>query len=104
MVKFTVIKYKHALKSIGMTKRIDAGEDLTDESLRFMVSLVKEWDFLDADTNEPLPVDVESMGEMSIEQMNEMTELFNLRMSTKNTVPKTNAEYSRSSSTELSQE
>ncbi|KKN57467.1 hypothetical protein LCGC14_0561790 [marine sediment metagenome] len=104
MVKFKVIKYKHALKAIEMTKRSDAGEELTDESLRFMVGLVKEWDFLDADTDEPLPVGTESMGEMSIEQMNEMTELFNLKMAMKTTVPKASAECSPSSSTESSQE
>lgn len=103
MVKFKVIKYKHARESIEMTKRIDAGEDLADESLRFMVGLVKEWDFLDADTGEALAVGTESMDEMSIEQMNEMTELFNLKMSVQ-TVPKTNAGHSPSSSTESSQE
>lgn len=104
MVKFKVLKYKHARKSIEMTKRIEAGEELTDESLRFMVSLVKEWDFVDADTGEALPVNAESMGEMSIEQMNEMTELFNLKMVTGNTVPKTNAERSPSTLIESSQE
>lgn len=105
MVKFKVIKYKHARKAIEMTKRSDAGEDVTDESLQFMGSLVKEWDFVDAETGEPLAVGTtESLDEMSIEQMNEMTELFNLTMATGNTVPKTNAEHSPSTLTESSQE
>ncbi len=104
MVKFKVIKYKHARRAIEMTKRIDTGEDLEDESLRFMIALVKEWDFLDAETGEPLAVGIESMGEMTIEQMNEMTELFNLKMSTKNTVPKASAERLPSSLIESSQE
>ena len=104
MVKFRTIKYKHARKAIDMTNRSIAGENVEEESLRFMINLVKDWDFLDADTGEPLPVSEESMDEMSIEQMNEMTELFNQKMSMKNTVPKTNAECSPSTLTESSQE
>lgn len=104
MVKFKVIKYKHAKRAIEMTKRSDAGEDIMDESMHFMLALVKEWDFLDVDTGEPLAVAIESMDEMSLEQMNEVTELFNLLMAKRNTVPKTSAEFSLSSSIESNQE
>ena len=104
MVKFKTIKYKHARKAIKMSKRIDDGEDLSDESLHFMVGLVKDWDFVDVETEEPLVVSVESIEEMTIEQMNEMTELFNLKISGGNTVPKVNAERLPSSLTEPNQE
>lgn len=105
MVKFKVIKNKHAFKAMKISKRVDAGEEGLEEILlRFIVSLVMEWDFVDVETGEPLAADVESLEEMSLEQSSEMMELFNVKMSAKGIIPKTNAERSPSTSTEESQE
>ncbi len=104
MVKFKVIKYKHYLKAVEITKRVGTGEATPDESVQYIARMVKECDFLDVETGEPLAVGIESLGELSLEQMNEMTELFNLRMSTKDTVPKASAERLPSSLIEPSQE
>ena len=104
MVKFKVIKYKHYQKAVKLTQRADAGEDTEDEHFRFLLNMVKEWDFVDEDTGKPLPVGVESIDEMTLPQLNEMTELFNVIFAKKATVPKVNAEHSPSTLTTSNQD
>ncbi len=104
MIKFKVIKYKHYRKALELTAREDV-DDATagDEHFRFLLGLVKEWDFRDGDTEEALPVGVGSIDELTIPQMNEVTSAFNQIFSQSTTVPKTSAGHSLSTSTQLSQ-
>lgn len=99
MVKFKVIKYKHYLKAVKLTQRQDAGEDVEDEHFRYLLGMVDTWDLVDAETEEPLPVGVEAIDEMTIVQLNEVTEVFNKIFAEKSTVPKASAEHSPSSLT-----
>ena len=104
MVKFKVIKYKHYRKALELTAR-EGVDDATaeDDHFRFLLGLVKEWDFVDEETGELLPVGVECMDELTIPQFNEVTTLFNQIFSKSSAVPKVNAGNSPSTSTQLTQ-
>lgn len=93
MVKFKTLKYKHYRQARALAANEDATED---EHISFVLSMVAEWDFVDTETGVPLPVGVASMDELIIEQMNEVTTLFNQQISL--TVPKATAGQSRSTS------
>jgi hypothetical protein len=99
MVKFKVIKYKHYLEAVRLTNLTDAGTDVEDEHFRFVLEQVSEWDFKDVETEEPLPPGVDSIAELTIIQLNELTSRFNELFVAKTTVPKTNAGYSPYTST-----
>lgn len=103
MVEFKTIKYKHYRKALQLTAAEDAGEDAGEEHFRFLLSLVSSWDFTDEDTGEPLSPGLESIDELTVEQLNEVTETFNQIFSQVSTVPKTNAGHSLSTSTEKPQ-
>lgn len=75
MITFKVLKYKHYRKANELQNN-GANEN---ELLDFAISLIKEWDFVDVETNEPLTF--EDTDELSIDQINEIftsfTEAFN---------------------------
>ena len=80
MVEFKTIKYKHYTRA----RELMAREEVDDigaekEHFCFLLGLVKEWDFVDGDTENPIPVGVQSLDELSLEQLNEMTEIFNTK-------------------------
>ena len=100
MVKFKTIKYKHYTRA----RELMAREEVDDigaekEHFCFLLGLVKEWDFVDGDTENPIPVGVQSLDELSLEQLNEMTEIFNERFLSVAGVKKTNGGSSSSTST-----
>ena len=95
MVKFKVVKYKHYRKAKELIES-DAPEA---EHFAFVISMVEEWDFVDAETKEPLPAELSSMDELSIDQFNEAMELFNQEMGFVTKVKKTNGGVSPSIST-----
>ena len=104
MIEFKVIKYKHYRRALELTAREDV-DDATaeDEHFRFLLSLVAEWDFVDEETGESLAPSVESIDELTIPQMNEVTTIFNQIFSKATAVPKVNAGRSPSTSTQLTQ-
>ena len=104
MIKFKVIKYKHYRRALELTAREDE-DDATaeDEHFRFLLSLVEEWDFVDEETGDPLAPGVESIDELTIPQMNEVTTVFNQIFSKATSVPKANAGNSPSTSMQLDQ-
>ena len=104
MVKFKVIKYKHYRRALELTAREDV-DDATaeDEHFRFLLGLVKEWDFRDGETEDPITPGVESIDELTIAQFNEVTTAFNKIFSTSTAVPKVSAGHSLSISTPLDQ-
>ncbi len=104
MVKFKTIKYKHYRRALELTSREDV-DDATaeDEHFRFLLGLVKEWNFMDGETADPLTPGVESIDELTMAQLNEVTTLFNQIFSKVTTVPKASAGHSLSTSTGLNQ-
>ena len=94
MVLFKTVKYKHYRIASEIDERIDSGEATDDEILRFALSLVAEWDFVDGDTGEPLELD--ELDELSMEQCREVNELFARKMGVTAEIPKANEEHSSS--------
>ena len=76
MIRFKAIKYKDIQKSKELLRAADESDDMT-ECFSFILRLVAEWDFVDIDTGEPLPVSIGSLEEFSIDQFGELTKLFN---------------------------
>lgn len=103
MVKFRTLKYKHYREAKKLQAREIAGEDVEEEYLSYAISMVAEWDFIDDDAGEPLPTEASSIDELSLEQVNELSTLFNRKFGDMGAVPKTNAEPSPSTSTPSSQ-
>lgn len=80
MVEFKTIKYKHYRRAMELMAREEVDDaEAEEEHFCFLLGLVKEWDFVDGDTKELLPVGVQSLDELTIEQLNEMTEIFNTK-------------------------
>ena len=101
MVRFKVVKFKHYRQAQALIAKEDATEA---EHFAFVISLVEEWDFVDAETKEPLPAELASMDELSIDQFNEAMELFNEKMFSVGKVKKTSAAPSSSTSSLSSKE
>lgn len=95
MVRFKVVKYKHYRKACELIES-DAPEA---EHFAFVISMVEEWDFKDAETGKALPAEFSSMDELSIDQFNEAMELFNQEMGLATKVKKTNGGSSSSTLT-----
>lgn len=95
MVKFRV-KYKHRKASLELEERHRAGTLTEDELTAFVMGLVIEWDFKDADTGDPIPPG--QPDELTLEQYEECMEEFSKQMNSLNTVPKPNAAPSSSGS------
>ncbi len=85
MVRFKTVKYKHFRQAKALIKK-DASEE---EHFAFVISMVDEWDFVDAETKKALPAELASMDELTIDQFNEAMELFNQEMGFVTTVKKT---------------
>lgn len=99
MIVFKTIKFKHYRQAREINKLV-AAETVEDEDvLRFSLSLVKSWDFVDAETGDPLPVGLEALDELTMEQCAEVNMLFANEVNKTVKVPKTNAEPSPSTST-----
>ena len=100
MVRFKVIKYKHFRQAQELRKLIEAKKAKDEDILMFSLSMVKTWDFVDAETGEALPPGLESLDELSMPQCAEVNMLFAEEVEGKvKAVPKTNAEPSSSIST-----
>ena len=83
MIEFKTLKYKHYKKSqkIYNNQNPDDPDDTTlDDVVVYAVNLVKQWDFIDEDTGEPLPVSEESINELSLGQFQELFREFNAKM------------------------
>ncbi|NVM23896.1 MAG: hypothetical protein HWN68_19220 [Desulfobacterales bacterium] len=105
MVRFKTVKYKHYRKARALMLRENNGEDVEEEYLSYAISMVAEWDFVDAETGKELPVSTKSIDEISLNQIIEISTLFNQQFGDMAaTVPKATAEPSHSTSTPLSQE
>lgn len=89
MVRFKTVKFKHYRKARALTAREDAGEDIEAEYLTFVISMTEEWDFEDEETGELLSVDVSSLDELTLEQMNELAGTFNSQFGDMSQVKKT---------------
>ena len=96
MVRFKTIKFKHYRQAEKINARVDSGEATEEEVLRFALSLVAEWDFVDADTGDHLPVG--ELDELSLEQVREVNALFAREMGVASEVPKATSESSPSTS------
>ena len=94
MVRFKTVKYKHYRIASEIDERIDQGEATDDEVLKFALSLVAEWDFVDGDTGEALELD--ELDELSMEQCREVNELFARKMGVTAEIPKENGNPSSS--------
>ena len=63
MVKFKTIKYKHYRDARELMAREEVDDiGAEEEHFCFLLELVSEWDFVDGDTKEPIPVGVDSLG------------------------------------------
>ncbi|MCK5307180.1 MAG: hypothetical protein KAJ73_01080 [Zetaproteobacteria bacterium] len=94
MVRFKTVKFKHYRQAQGINKRIESEEATDEEILRFALSLVAQWDFVDGDTGEPL--EIGELDELSMEQCREVNELFAQVMGVTAEVPKASDEPSSS--------
>ena len=94
MVRFKVVKYKHFRQATELIES-DASEA---EHFAFVISMVDGWDFKDAETGKALPAELASMDELSIDQFNEVMELFNQEMGFVTKVKKTSGGPSSSTS------
>ena len=90
MVKFKTIKFKHYRHARELMARDDSGEDVEVEYLTYAISVVDEWDFIDDETKEDVPVAASSIDEMSLAQIKEVCGLFNQIFSQKSGVKKRN--------------
>ena len=89
MITWKTIKYRHLESLRDMRGKIDK-KDLKDrDAVLFMLSLVAEWDFLDADSGQPLGLD--DPDELSIPQYKELCDSFNEQVGSKVVVPKATA-------------
>lgn len=91
MIKFKTLKYKHQKRAAELSAQVEAGTASDDDVLGFVLGLVDSWDFADAETGEPLPVDTGIMGEISLPQYNELMAAFNAQMGIDSDVPKASA-------------
>lgn len=103
MITWKAIKYKHFLAAQELFRKIEAEEATDHDVLVYAVSLIAEWDFVDAETGELLPISEASLDELSLPQYKEIFRVFNAEFAVKvmeeAQVPKVNAGRSRSSST-----
>jgi len=86
MIKFKTLKFKHYREAQEINKRIKNEEATEEEVLRFALALVAEWDFVDVETEEPLPVG--ELDELSLEQCREVNAEFARLMGVTAEVPK----------------
>lgn len=99
-IEFKTIKFKHYRQAQKINKMIASGEITDEDILRFAASLVKSWDFVDADTGEALPPGLGALDELSMTQCAEVNKLFADEVNgVVVKVPKANAEPSPSTST-----
>jgi hypothetical protein len=89
MVKFKNIKFKHYRQAQALDARVNNGEASDEDVILFAVSLVAEWDFVDIDTEEEIPVG--EVDELSTEQIGELILAFNSAFEGDVTIPKPNA-------------
>lgn len=99
MVRFKTIKFKHYRKARELMTREETGEDVEVEYLIYAISMVAEWDFVDDETGKALPLEGKSIGEMSMDQIKEVSSLFNQQFGDMSQVKKTNSGPSPSTST-----
>jgi len=88
VVKFKVLKYKHYREANRLRQSQDVSDD---EVMHYILELVDAWDFVDAETGEALPPNPEALDELSLEQVQELSVLFERAMGMNATVPKENA-------------
>lgn len=83
-VKFKQIKYKHLIEAaalgmdIGGGTPMKLGDSMSAAILEFTSSMVKEWDYIDEDTGDVIPLG--QYLELTIEQFNELVAEFNVSM------------------------
>lgn len=99
MVKFKTLKFKHFRHAQILTRKLESGDIDDSAVIQFAASLVRSWDFVDEDTQKQIPVSLEGLDELSILQVQELSERFAEEMEGKATVPKANAGHSHSIST-----
>lgn len=99
MVRFKSIKFKHYRRARELMEREESGEDVEVEYLTYAISMVAEWDFMDDETGFPLLPEAGSIDEMSLEQIREISKLFNQNFGELSGVKKTNGGVSPSTST-----
>lgn len=86
MITFKTLKYKHYKKANELRDN-GAGES---ELLEFAISLIKEWDFVDVETNESLTF--ENTDELSIDQINEIFVSFSEAFNKESKIPNEKSE------------
>jgi hypothetical protein len=95
MIKFKKLKFKHYKQAQIINQRIDANEATAEDVLLFALSLVADWDFVDAETSEALPVGGPP-DELSLEQCAEVNNTFARLMGVTAEIPKASEEPSPS--------
>lgn len=71
-IVFKAVKYKHHLRAKEIKNDPAATEEDHDN---FVMSLVKEWDFVDKETGQPVAVG--NLDELEMTQYNEVIDAFN---------------------------
>lgn len=89
MVVFRTVKVKHYRKIMSLYAQVEAGDADELAILEFAGNLVVKWDFLDADTGEPLPPG--EVEELSPDQVEELLTTFESGTNRDAQVPKKTA-------------
>ena len=74
MIKFKALKFKHYREAQAINRLIDAGEAVDEDVFRFAVSLIEEWDFVDVETGQAIPL--REIDELSLKQCAEINSAF----------------------------
>lgn len=77
MINFKCIKFRHITIATRLQKKDLESEADWAEFFAFVIDLVADWDFLDSETGDILPVTIESIDEMIQDQLSELVRLFN---------------------------
>lgn len=85
MITWKPIKFKHALEAESIERRIKTESESELIMVDFVCSLVADWDFVDAETGEPIPPG--SPNELTLPQLRGLVADFRSHMQGKN-VPK----------------
>lgn len=77
MVKFKVVRYKHYKMFNALSAKVKAGEADEDDVLKMTISeMVLDWDFVDPDTKEPIPINPDVLDELTSDQIDELSTIF----------------------------
>lgn len=98
MIVWKAIKWKHVKQAQDMSAAIRKKTAPGEAIIEFVMTLIKDWDYIDPDTDESIPVG--RYEELTLEQFGETMNLFGEKMKESETaVPKVTASGLQSGST-----